>query len=210
MSVAKVCTTSGVAKTRLWGGSGWTTSAAPIYNAAGQITGSSSAPAGSTFNNGIFTKTVTSDNANIAAAVTQPQVFYGNNGNPWGDGADQLWGASGNKSPFDPCPAGWRVPAFENNTSPWNRLTVTEDQRSSFDTSKGYSWGDLGYYPAAGYRVNSTGTIYGAGSYGYYWSSLVSSTTSAYNLYFFSATVYTRTSRNRSYGNSLRCVASQN
>jgi len=66
------------------------------------------------------------------------------------------------------------------------------------------------FFPAAGSRGSSTGTINYAGSYGFYWSSLVSSTTLAYYLGFYSATVNTRGSSSRSYGFSVRCVAPQN
>jgi len=66
------------------------------------------------------------------------------------------------------------------------------------------------FFPAAGYRGNTTGGLYYVGSSGYYWSSLVSSTTYAYLLYFNSSTVSTRYSLYRSFGFSVRCVAPQN
>ena len=183
-----------------------------MYDASGSeisATNPLTPPAGSTFSNGIYTKTVTGGNANIAAAVTQPQVFYGIDGSPWnaeGDtSANELWGATGSKSPFDPCPAGWRVPAFENGKSPWNGMT--KDSQGTFN--KGYNWDALGYYPAAGSRNYTNGTINLVGSNGYYWASSNSDTYGCY-LGFLSGAVDTRYSYNRSYGFSVRCVSSQN
>jgi len=68
------------------------------------------------------------------------------------------------------------------------------------------------FFPAAGFRlfnvdiIHFVGTIQLEGSAGYYWSSLVSSATNAYNLYFNSATVDTQDSSSRSFGYSVRCV----
>ena len=65
---------------------------------------------------------------------------------------DELWGASGSKSPFDPCPKGWRVPAYSSgNKSPWNHFL---DSWSGFPSLQLVGSGDgtgivFGDYPSS-------------------------------------------------------------
>lgn len=61
------------------------------------------------------------------------------------------------------------------------------------------------FFPAAGYRFNSGGTLYSTGSSGYYWSSSANSTSSGYYLTFNSGYAY-RNSNYRTFGFSVRCV----
>lgn len=57
---------------------------------------------------------------------SKPMDWYGTNeDNPTTN--DQLWGMSGAKSDFDPCPAGWRVPAYSATKSPWAKFEGVED-----------------------------------------------------------------------------------
>lgn len=42
-------------------------------------------------------------------------------------GDNDLWGSNGEKSAFDPCPEGWRVPAYSNTKSPWARFEGIDD-----------------------------------------------------------------------------------
>ncbi|MBQ6727209.1 MAG: hypothetical protein IJQ89_11655 [Bacteroidales bacterium] len=63
------------------------------------------------------------------------------------------------------------------------------------------------FLPAAGYRDGAS--VYGVGSYGYYWSSTAhsSSATSAYYVYFYSSTLNPQGYDNRYRGRSVRLVA---
>ena len=110
------------------------------------------------------------------------------------------------KTPYDPCPAGWRVPTMAE----W--VTIGADNSS---TGKTYSdnilkisaaSGPQLLLPAAGYRYNSVGSSNNQGSDGYYWSSSVpSGNTSARNVYFYSA-AFSQSTGSRAYGFSVRCL----
>ncbi|MCD7968835.1 MAG: fibrobacter succinogenes major paralogous domain-containing protein [Alistipes sp.] len=67
----------------------------------------------------------------------------------------------------------------------------------------------LGYYPAAGYRVRDTGVMDYSSMYGYYWSAshAASHTERVSNLYINSGGVYPATADYRANGFSVRCVA---
>ena len=60
------------------------------------------------------------------------------------------------------------------------------------------------YLLRGGYLLDSS--LYGAGSYGYYWSSTPNGSSYAFHLYFLSGRVYTYGSY-RFYGQPVRCVA---
>ena len=110
------------------------------------------------------------------------------------------------KTPYDPCPAGWRVPTMAE----W--VAIGADNSS---TGKTYKDNILKIsaanslellLPAAGYRTNNDGSSGNQGSSGYYWSSSVpSGSTYARGVYFSSATFYQGTS-SRAYGFSVRCL----
>ena len=59
---------------------------------------------------------------------------------------DTLWSDSNGKTPFDPCPEGWRIPSDKNDLFVWNNLDkVTEDNSA------------LGVFPYAGFRYRAGG-----------------------------------------------------
>ena len=110
------------------------------------------------------------------------------------------------KTPYDPCPAGWRVPTMAE----W--VTIGADNSS---TGKTYSNNILTIsaanslellLPAAGYRLGSNGSSNDQGSSGNYWSSSVpSGNTYARNALFSSAT-FGQDTNYRAYGFSVRCL----
>jgi hypothetical protein len=133
---------------------------------------------------GIETIDVTGDiKTNLANSIMYPNRFitspnspndwYAKTGNP---GLDRWNSDQNKKTAFDPCPKGWRVPATDsNNNSPWNGLTVPEDENK---------WGNgwhfeetpaLGYYPAAGQRT-AVGSATYDGSAGFYHTAKSNST----------------------------------
>jgi hypothetical protein len=169
---------------------------------------------GFTFNNKEQTVSVSN---NLSNSIANPEVFYkginnSNTARDWYTATnsrssqnDALWGGSnlatpGEKTIFDPCPAGWRVPAWSGNQSPW----------STFTTSN-FTWGNYGriysgsYYPAAGYRSCSSGALYNAGSEGYYWSASPYSAY-GYTLYFRYGSVRLSDYGTRALCFSVRCV----
>ncbi|MCD7969225.1 MAG: fibrobacter succinogenes major paralogous domain-containing protein [Alistipes sp.] len=69
----------------------------------------------------------------------------------------------------------------------------------------------LGYYPAAGLRLYTTGVVSGTSTAGYYWSASQSANTSnperSSYLSINSSNVYPANYNPRAYGLSVRCVA---
>ncbi|MDE7355293.1 MAG: hypothetical protein K2N21_00770 [Rikenellaceae bacterium] len=62
-------------------------------------------------------------------------------------------------------------------------------------------------FPAVGYRTtDSSGTLYDAGTYGHYWSSVASGSNYAYYLYFVSGSLNVTNGYSKQLGRSVRCV----
>lgn len=143
----------------------------------------------------------------LGAAICNPRILYlGVSGySDWYaseavDSNDELWGMSGDKSPFDPCPEGWRVPAYKNEKSPWNGLE---------NATTPYS--PLGVFPQAGFRyIHNGGALKNSGFGVSIWSGSVISGgngmyLSIYNDYAGRPQIQTTVSE-RSTGASIRCV----
>ncbi len=91
----------------------------------------------------------------------------------------------------DPSPAGWRVPTIDQIKSLLDANKVSWTWSS---TKKGWTFTDKTtgasiFLPAVGGRDHTNGTIYYAGSGGYYWSRTQWSPTFAYYLCYSSTTV---------------------
>ncbi len=148
-------------------------------------------------------KTQVSVSNNLANSIANPSTFYygaGTNNNDWYTNStsttqnNDLWKAA--KTVYDPCPAGWRV--AENSVwtdSGWSTFANYGRANSNYG----------GFYPAAGFRSNSTGNLQYAGSVGYYWSSSIYGV-SSYYLYMTSAGIYPNYDAGRAGGFSVRCV----
>lgn len=101
---------------------GWIT-AAKIYDANGVLLTADK--------DGFPKVAVDGSNNKVAEAISNPMNYYVNNSIEPGPGVDpegnwtlkddDLWGENSNKSVFDPCPAGWRIPikGTEVSYSPW-------------------------------------------------------------------------------------------
>jgi uncharacterized protein (TIGR02145 family) len=104
-----------------------------------------------------------------------------------------LWqGVSGTNNP---CPSGYRLPT----EAEWN-----EERLSWSSNNAAGAFASPLKLPVAGNRRGSDGSLYYVGSYGHYWSSTVSSTSSRY-LDFYSSNAGMNTS-NRANGYSVRCI----
>jgi len=120
---------------------------------------------------------------NLENSIRNPLSFYfktfdtgGPNGYDWysttsGVHNENLWGATGTKSVYDPSPEGWRVPKSGTGTSsPWYGLNYT-----GLTFTYGYNWSSsVGWYPATGYRAYRDGALMKIGEYGVCWSASVS------------------------------------
>ncbi|MDE7355581.1 MAG: fibrobacter succinogenes major paralogous domain-containing protein [Rikenellaceae bacterium] len=107
-----------------------------------------------------------------------------------------------------PCPDGYRLPTKDEFQTLINSSTVSR--------GGGWSSSDYGYikftsgsnsveFPAVGLRDYSDGSLYDAGTYGRYWSSVAYGSGSAYYLYFLSSNLYVNYD-GKQYGRSVRCV----
>lgn len=123
---------------------------------------------------------------------------------------DQRWMDS-QKTMYDPCPAGYRVP--KGGSDGFWAVSKVETQYD--DTNKGLYWklsnGELAWYPAAGLRDYDNGELNGVGSSGCYWSStsLPSDDDGAFYLDFRNNGVVYPADRNSNYrgrGFSVRCL----
>ena len=161
-----------------------------------------------------------SSNGTIDYATANPTTFITcnnnityNNNKDWyytGDSStdNTRWTtSSSDKSIYDPCPAGWRVPDGGSNGI-WSK--------AGFGT-RTYYWANGGmsfsisspsttWYPASGYRNSSGGGLGNVGLSGYYWSASPDSY-DAYYLYFNDyGNVYPSNFDDRAYGFSVRCL----
>ena len=166
-----------------------------------------------------------SSNGTIAYATANPTTFitYNTNNKDWyytgSDITDYTrWTTSeSDKSIYDPCPAGWRVPDGGENGI-WSKAC---GQSSYF---RGYSFDDINrgmnfsgkfgsastiWYPASGYSNYNSGGLGPVGSYGNYWSasSYSGNNNYAYYLHFtYTGDVFPAYNFNRANGRSVRCL----
>ena len=148
--------------------------------------------------------------------VSNPTEFYYNFSSPYNWFGDKsyynLWDAActstGNsdndtvKTVYDPCPVGWKVP----NGNTFTGLSVLSSANGIVKMRR-YSGDTVGVgFPMSGCRLNSNGSLYSVGSYGYVWLSSANSQGSAYNLLFDSSSVNPQDDYGRARGFSVRPV----
>ena len=167
-----------------------------------------------------------SSNGTIAYATAHPTTFITHNGNtndwyyPSSSTYNTRWTTSEkDKSIYDPCPAGWRVPDGGKN-GVWAKAIGSS---SSFDynydiSDEGMNFsGKFGsdqtiWYPASGWRYYYDGDLSSVGDYGSYWSaspygSYGSGSYSTCRLLFgYSGDVDPAFYGVRARGNSVRCL----
>ena len=121
-----------------------------------------------------------------------------------------LWQSE--KTIYDPCPVGWRVPDG-GDEGVWSAAKGSSSSYSSYDsTNKGMNFsGDFGsastiWYPASGYRDRNDGALSYVRYVGGYWS-VSPIIYRAYCLYFGSNTVHpSNGGYGRVYGFPVRCL----
>ncbi len=132
--------------------------------------------------------------------------FYLRDGQRWNLGSE----ASPVKTEYDPCPDGWRVPAYaELDELRRNHSSWTEEEGQS-----GYWFSGTSQYtdavpqvflPAAGYRRDYGGGAFDRGVFGQYWSSTPSDEYNTYLLHLKNSSAAMFYSY-RANGYSVRCV----
>ena len=127
---------------------------------------------------------------------------------------DSLWNGGTDSDPIktehDPCPAGWRVPSYEelDDLRQNKRWATNELCQSGYWFSGASPYTEASpqiFLPAAGFRYSRNGDVLGFNNDGNYWSSAPYSDTGVYRLYFYEG--FTNLSVD-SYatGCSVRCV----
>lgn len=121
----------------------------------------------------------------------------------WNSTADGCLG----KSPFDPCPDGWKVPVYGyddagKRISPWNGLVGSS---GTYIQGKAKTWENFGVYPFPGQRSAADGEI-SKSSYSYIWTGTADGDTRAYSFYYGTLSLAQDHSMARGYGFSVRCV----
>ena len=167
-----------------------------------------------------------SSNGTIAYATANPTTFItdnSSNGDWYYTGSSSTdntrWTTSEkDKSIYDPCPAGWRVPDGGRN-GVWSKASGSSYFDYTYSRSnKGMNFsGKFGsastiWYPASGFRYGSDGGLGTVGVNGYYWSASPNSNDSydsnlAYHLYFnYDGEVDPSSYDTRASGLSVRCL----
>ncbi|MFT3993876.1 MAG: hypothetical protein QM660_06185 [Dysgonomonas sp.] len=149
---------------------------------------------------------------------------------------DYLWGNDGGKTPFDPCPQGWKVPSNISGRSPWyyggyptnpnDQVALSPDGCFGASTHNitdigGFNFVDpaynLGFFSVTGMRDFSTGQLKESTNNGTYWIASASTnhlSTSAPIVLKTTANVWTikdtsfypGTSQNRANAYAVRCI----
>lgn len=127
---------------------------------------------------------------------------------------DELWDTGADYDPikteYDPCPKGWRIPAYyemQQLTEYHSSWTTNESGQAGYWFSGPYPYTNDSpqvFFPAAGY-INVHGVSEMREGYGYYWTSQPFAK-SAFCLLFFIDNIYHDHPANRSLGASVRCV----
>lgn len=103
-----------------------------------------------------FTVQPVSAAENLENSIKNPLVFYTSAKDWYGTTAsnNKLWDDNGEKTPYDPCPEGWRVPVSgAGSLSPWRGLDMNNAQFSNPSNTykwwNGWKWNGL-YFPVGG------------------------------------------------------------
>ena len=160
----------------------------------------------------------TSDRGTIDYVIQNPMTFITQNDSNYdwyytgGSSTDNTrWQSE--KTIYDPCPAGWRVPDGGSN-GVWSVSLGSSSRFSDYPydaTNEGMNFsGKFGsgssiWYPAAGFRYSNSGLPDGVGHYANYWS-VTPYGSGAYVLYFNGGGyVYPASINSCVYGQSVRC-----
>ena len=166
------------------------------------------------------------NNMSVTNGIQHPEIFY-TGGSSWDNGYNQynLWsmdntatGYNDNsvvKTIYDPCPAGFHMPASNAFTG----FTTNGQNNGPMNVNGAWDYGwnfnnkitspdATVYFPASGYRSSKAGgLLYGVGSDGFYWLAVPNTTYNGCSLFFHSGRVNPQNSSIRSMGHSVRPVA---
>lgn len=157
-----------------------------------------------------------SSNGTIEYATAHPSTFiscsyyYSDYGNyDWyytgSSSTDNTRWTTSQKSIYDPCPSGWRVPNGGSNGI-WSKAGFADTTYDGSGISFSISSPSTTWYPASGSRSHSGGSLGAVGGLGYYWSASPHDYR-AYGLCFrYDGSVFPSYHNYRAYGQSVRCL----
>lgn len=148
----------------------------------------------------------------INTAIQNPMTFYNVSSWPLYLEDENLWLTSGgNKTAFDPCPEGYRIPIQTSASaagSPWYEIALAANGEFRPNMSlTGRTNSNLGFYPVSGYVTGITNNEITRTDMGHYRTSWANNATSGIVMTFTNiANANVVYSLNNSYGASVRCV----
>ena len=157
----------------------------------------------------VIGKSVDSAPTDMATATQNPTVFYYNEGKDWLATPDaNLWDNAGSKTQYDPCPPGYKVPAYNAELDLWNK--VANDVFPTvwtYDESAGYCKYTTGTvtFPLGGYINGGGQSISGYGKRALVWSSTAKSETHGSGM-FIRENKYYSDGNHKACGGSVRCI----
>ena len=175
----------------------------------------------------------TAGGRSLGYAIQHPEnmIRYAGTGTYFSDWCnatyDNLWSADNNiesfndnaviKTVYDPCPAGFKMPAsnaFTGFTTTGNNTGNQTELNLSGAWELGWNFNNkltnpnaTVYFPASGYRFSIGGSLSSQGAHAFYWSAVPQSTDFGCSLYFHHWAVFPQRKYNRSFGFSVRPVA---
>ena len=168
------------------------------------------------------------NNMSIQNGIRHPEIFY-TWGSTWSNGYNQynLWSMNNTttgyndnpvvKTVYDPCPAGFKMPASNaftgftttgQNTSTQSQFNVSGAWDMGWNFNNKITSPDAAvYFPASGYRGGGDGSLGGVGGYGYFWSAVPYDTGDGCYLHFYLWDVGPQNFYDRPYGFPVRPVS---
>ena len=197
------------------------------YNTLYQFGRKDALPGTDTTPDGSFNKNG-GNNMSVTNGIQHPETFY-TYGTTWHSGYNwvNLWSMNNTatgfndnavvKTIYDPCPAGFHMPA-SNAFTGFTTTGQNTSTQSQFNVSGAWDWGwtfnnkisspdATVYFPASGYRTDYDGSLYSVGNNGYFWSAVPHNSIYGWCLDFDSGFVLPQHDLSRSYGFSVRPVA---
>lgn len=160
---------------------------------------------------GTFTKS--KEQISVTTAIANPTMFAYNGetavdptwkGLNWCTAENgDAWGTAEAKGVYDPCPAGYRVPAYNNELAGWATADWTYDEANFF-----YKYSDA-IFPFAGYLDDCSGSLSHGGDRSAFWSATAYDADRGRSVdvrFKSGAASHNVTSQYKARGNSVRCV----
>ena len=146
----------------------------------------------------------------VEKGIQNPLVYYYNEGKDWLATEDAtLWDNNGAKTQYDPCPAGYKVPAYDNTLDMWKKLENADfPTKWTYAEANGYVKFTEGTatFPLCGYINGSGQDQSGYGKRSLVWSSTRKSATHGQGM-FVRENKYYSDGNHKACGASVRCIA---